>query len=187
MNLWIVDERLAYHKFLASDKTIKSLPGIDSKSRKEIDIAIFDQAFAFSEDDGPLNTITIIEFKKPDNKQDNPINQMGGYIDEIVAGRKVRASGLAFGDCSKTCFRCFAICDMTPKMQFHCKNAGFQETPDGMGYYGYQSARNAYYEVISYSKLLADARKRNQILFDKLFSPKMNEISHIPKVRQKGK
>ena len=186
MNLWIVDERLAYHKFLASDKTIKSLPGIDGKSRKEVDIAIFDQAFAFSEDDGLLNTITIIEFKKPDNKQDNPINQMGGYIDEIVSGQKVRASGLAFGDCSKTSFRCFAICDMTPKMQLHCKNAGFQQTPDGMGYYGYQSARNAYYEVISYSKLLADARKRNQILFDKLFSPKINEIIHIPEVEQKG-
>lgn len=183
MNLWVIDERLAYHRFLASDKTIKSLPDIDSNSTKELDIAVFDQAFAFSEDDAPLNTITIIEFKKPDNTKDNPLRQMGGYIDEIVSGRKKRASGLAFGDCSRTCFRCFAICDLTPKMISLCKDAGFRMTPDGMGYYGYQSERNAYFEVISYAKLLADAKKRNQILFDKLFSTKPEEVAHTPETK----
>lgn len=178
MNLWVIDERLAYHRFLASDKTIQSLPDIDSRSIKELDIAVFDRAFAFSEDEAPLNTITIIEFKKPDNKKDNPLRQMGGYIDEIVAGRKKRANGLAFGDCSRTCFRCYAICDLTTKMISLCKDAGLRMTPDGMGYYGYQSERHAYFEVISYAKLLADAKKRNQILFDKLFTPKPGEVTH---------
>lgn len=62
MNLWVIDERLAYHRFLASDKTIKSLPDVDSSSIKELDIAVFDRAFAFSENDAPLNTITISYF-----------------------------------------------------------------------------------------------------------------------------
>lgn len=176
MNLWIIDERLAYHQFLASDKTIKSLPDIDSNSTKEVDIAVFDRAFAFSGDDAPLNTITIIEFKKPDNQKDNPLNQMGKYIDEIVSGQKKRANGLSFGASGKTQFRCFAICDMSPKMESNCKNAGLSLMPDGMGYCGYHPQRNAYYEVISYPKLLADAKKRNQILFDKLFAPNPNEI-----------
>ncbi len=57
-------------------------------------------------------------------------------------------------------------------------------TPDGMGYYGYQPERNAYYEVISYSKLLADAKKRNQILFDKLFSPKPEEVIHKSETKE---
>lgn len=182
MNLWIIDERLAYHRFLASDKTIKSLPDVESCSTKELDIAVFDRAFAYTEDDSPLNTITIVEFKKPDNKKDNPISQMGGYIDEIVAGRKKRANGLSFGDCSRTCFRCFAICDLTSRMARNCKDAGLRVTPDGMGYYGYQPERNAYIEVISYEKLLVDAKKRNQALFDKLFSPNPGEIIHIPEV-----
>lgn len=180
MNLWIIDERLAYHRFLASDKTIKSLPGIDSTSTKEVDLAVFDRAFAYTDDEEPLNTITIVEFKKPDNKKDNPLSQMGGYIDEIVSGRKVRANGLTFGDCSKTAFRCFAVCDLTPKMVRCCKDAGLRITPDGMGYYGYQPERNAYFEVISYNKLLTDAKKRNQILFDKLFDAKLSEVIHIP-------
>ena len=105
---------------------------------------------------------------------------MGGYIDEIMAGRKKRANGLAFGDCDKTAFRCFAVCDLTQKMIRCCRDAGFRITPDGMGYYGYQPERNAYFEVISYSKLLADAKKRNKILFDKLFDTKLSEVIHIP-------
>lgn len=179
MNLWIIDERLAYHRFLASDKTIKSLPEVDSTSTKEVDLAVFDRAFAYTDDEGPLNTITIVEFKKPDNTRDNPISQMGGYIDEIMAGRKKRANGLAFGDCGKTAFRCFAVCDLTQKMIRCCRDAGFRITPDGMGYYGYQPERNAYFEVISYSKLLADAKKRNKILFDKLFDTRLSEVTHI--------
>lgn len=184
MNLWIIDERLAYHKYLASDKTLKSLPVIDSSSTKELDIAIFDQAFAFSDDEAPLNTITIIEFKKPDNKHDNPLSQIGKYIDAIREGKKKRANGLSFIVSDNTSFRCFAICDLTSQMEAHCKDGGFQLTPDGMGYFGYQPARKAYYEVISYTKLLADAKKRNQVLFDKLFSPRASEIIHFPEAKE---
>lgn len=180
MNLWMIDERLAYHKYLASDKTLKSLPVVDSNSTKELDIAIFDQAFAFSDDEAPLNTITIIEFKKPDNKQDNPLSQIGKYIDAIREGKKKRANGLSFVVSENTSFRCFAICDLTTQMEVYCKDGGLQLTPDGNGYFGYQPGRKAYYEVISYSKLLSDAKKRNQILFDKLFSPKSNDIIHYP-------
>lgn len=180
MNLWMIDERLAYHRFLASDKPLRSLPFIDSRSKKELDIAVFDQALAFSDDDAPLNTVTIIEFKKPDNKQDNPLSQMGKYIDEIRAGDKMRASGLSFIVSPNTTFRCFAICDLTPQMKTHCRDAGLELSPDGMGYYGYNAARGSYNEVISYNKLLSDSKKRNQILFDKLFSPRLTEVVHVP-------
>lgn len=40
-----------------------------------------------------------------------------------------------------------------------------------LGYYGYNETLNAYYEIISYAKLLADAKKRNRILFEKLHLP----------------
>jgi len=41
---------------------------------------------------------------------------------------------------------------------------GARRTPDNLGYYGYNETLNAYYEVISYAKLLSDAQKRNQHL-----------------------
>lgn len=46
MNLWIIDDRLAYHTFLASDKLMKSLPVLDTSVEKRMDVAIFDQVFS---------------------------------------------------------------------------------------------------------------------------------------------
>lgn len=171
MNLWIVDERLAYHRYLASDKTFKSMPIIDSHSTKEPDIAIFDQAFAYSDSDEPFTTVTIVEFKKPDNDSKNPINQVGEYVDLIRSGKKKKANGQSFSITEGTLFRCYVICDLTDKMRTHCLNSSLLPTADNMGYTGFNPYRHMYTEVISYNKLLTDARKRNEILFDKLFTP----------------
>ncbi|MDP4118578.1 MAG: hypothetical protein Q8873_05245 [Bacillota bacterium] len=181
MNLWLVDERLAYHRYLASDKTLKSMPVIDSNSTKEPDIAIFDQAFVYSDSDEPFSSITIIEFKKPDNDNKNPINQVLEYIDLIRDGKKKKSNGQSFNVTDGTIFRCYVICDLTNKMRTHCLNSSILPTADNVGYSGFNQGRHAYIEVISYNKLLSDAKKRNSILFEKLFSPDVTKILHIPK------
>lgn len=178
MNLWIVDERLAYHRYLASDKTLKSMPVVGSNSTKEPDIAVFDQAFAYADSDEPFSSITIIEFKKPDNDSKNPINQALEYVDLIRSGKKKKANGQSFNVTGGTIFRCFAICDLTDKMRTHCLNSSLLPTADNGGYAGYNQGRHAYIEVISYNKLISDAKKRNDIFFDKLFSPDINHILH---------
>lgn len=180
MNLWVIDERLAFHSFLASDKTLRSIPIISSESTKEPDIAVFDSAFAYAETDEPFNSVTIIEFKKPDNDKSNPLNQIGEYIDLIRGGKKTKANGQTFSVTDATIFRGFVICDLTEKMKTHCLNSGLSLMADGLGYCGYNPGRKVYYEVISYKKLLLDAKKRNNIFFDKLFSPKPSEIIHLP-------
>ena len=38
----------------------------------------------------------------------------------------------------------------------------------GLGYYNYNKKYNAYFEILSYDKILNDAKKRNRVLFDKL-------------------
>lgn len=179
MNLWIVDERLAYHRYLASDKTLSSMPILDSKRNKEPDIAIFDQAFAYSDSDEPFASISIIEFKKPDNNNKNPINQVLEYIDLIRLGKKKKQNGQSFNITEGTVFRCYIICDLTNKMRTHCLNNSLLPTSDNYGYSGYNQGRHAYIEVISYNKLLSDAKKRNNIFFDKLFSPNPNHILHF--------
>lgn len=178
MNLWIVDERLAYHQYLASDKTLQSMPVVESNSKKEPDIAVFDKALAYSDTNEPFSTVTLIEFKKPDNDNKNPINQVGEYVDLIRAHKKKKANGHDFTVTDGTLFRCYVICDLTDKMRSHCRNASLTLMPDGLGYSGFNQDRHAYVEVISYSKLLSDAKKRNQILFDKLFAPKAEEVIH---------
>ncbi len=68
-NLWLIDEKLTFHNYLASDKTIKSIPLIASESTKEPDILAlkgFDTPILISETNQfPLPSITIIEIKRP--------------------------------------------------------------------------------------------------------------------------
>ncbi len=54
-------------------------------------------------------------------------------------------------------------------------------TPDREGFFGYNASKGAYIEVISYDKLVRDAKKRNQVLFDKLFRPKGEQIIALNK------
>ncbi len=181
MNLWIIDDRLAYHTFLASDKLMKSLPVLDTLEEKRMDIAIFDQAFSFSENQDFLNSISIVEFKKPNrndlkNDNKNPINQVLGYVKNIKEGKAKRPNGRPFVNVNNTAFYCYVIADLTDSMREDAVNAGLILAPDGDGYFGYNQTRGAYIEVISYDKLVRDAKQRNQILFDKLFNPKVNEV-----------
>jgi hypothetical protein len=66
-------------------------------------------------------------------------------------------------------FYCYLICDIdNDKIKEYARGAGLTLTPDGLGYFGYNTNYNCYIEVISFNKLLTDAIKRNRILFDKL-------------------
>ncbi len=185
MNLWLIDDRLAYHDFLASDKPMKSLPVLESNIDKRMDIAIFDSALSFSSDKETINSITIIELKKPQrndlNAEDkDPIKQVLNYVSDIKSGKVKKANGRDFGPVNNTAFYCYVIADLTDTLKNDAETAGLVMTPDKMGYFGYNQPRGAYIEVISYDKLIKDAKQRNQILFDKLFEPKVNQVISKP-------
>jgi hypothetical protein len=180
MNLWIIDDRLSYHTYLASDKKMRALPTINVSSDDRMDIAIFDQAMSFSEEGDVLNSISIIEFKRAgrdDMQKDdtNPINQVLRYVKEIQDGNVKKGNGRPFGNVSNTAFFCYIIADLTESMRLAAENASLIHTADREGYFGYNTSRNAYIEVISYDKLIKDAKQRNNILFDKLFRPNVRE------------
>ena len=112
MNLWLIDDRLAYHDFLASDKPMKSLPVLESDIDKRMDIAIFDQALSFSADKDTLNSISIIELKRPQRNDladddKNPINQVLDYVADIKSGKVKKSNGRSFGSVNNTAFYCY--------------------------------------------------------------------------------
>ncbi len=181
MNLWLIDDRLAYHQFLASDKPMRTLPVIDSGEDKRMDIAIFDKAISYSADNESINSITIVELKKPhrndfSNDDSNPIAQVLNYVSSIKNGSVTQSNGREFGNVQNAAFYCYVIADLTSSLRNAAENAALMKTPDGEGYFGFNSAKGAYVEVISYNKLLKDAKKRNQVLFDKLFRPKADQL-----------
>jgi hypothetical protein len=174
-NLWMIDERLTYHSFIASDKQLRSLEMLKTKSAQRGDLVMFDEKILFSDvnpSEHPINSITTIEFKRPGrddyNESDNPLSQAFKLIDEIRNGEfevKGRPVPVSSKDIPASIY---CICDLTPTFRRVLKVLDAFVTPDNQGYYGFHRGFNAYYEVIDYTKMLRDAKNRNRIFFEKL-------------------
>ncbi len=174
-NLWLIDEKLSYHYYLASDKKIKRLKPIESNSKNEPDIAIFDAAFAFTDEtEQPFRNVTIIEFKRPGrekyDERENPIQQVIEYMDDIINGKIKTKDGLIISNNENIRFFCYILCDVNEKIKKYARHYDFKPTPDNLGLYYYLGNYNAYIEIMPYNKMIQDSKKRNKILFDKLFN-----------------
>jgi len=175
-NLWLIDERLVYHAFLASDKPLRSNSEVSTDSRKEPDILVFDKTCAFvTGNDLPYSGITLIEFKRPmrnDYKpDDNPFVQVRQYLTDIREGKARTPDGRNIPVGNDVPFQCYIICDITPTLEKYAYDFELEKTPDGQGFIGYKKSYRAYVEVISYTKMLTDAKKRNAAFFAKLALP----------------
>ncbi|MBD7914200.1 ATP-binding protein [Clostridium sp. Sa3CUN1] len=175
-NLWLIDERLSYHYYLASDLQMKNIEVINVDTKDRPDILILDNPVVLSnEDSKPFNALTLIEFKRPMRDdytdEDNPINQVLRYTSDIRSGAKKDKKGRPISVTDNAPFYLYIIADLTPKLKQQAIFSGLKLTPDGLGYFGYKDSNelNAYIEIISYEKLLEDSKKRNRVLFDKLF------------------
>lgn len=183
MNLWLIDDRLAYHHFLASDKKINTIPVLKSDVDKRMDLTIFDAALSYTADPENINSITIVELKRPQRndlatEETDPITQVYDYVTNIKEGKVKKTNGRGFGNIHQVAFYCYVIADITPTLKKSAARAGLILTQDGEGYFGYNQTIGTYIEIISYDKLLKDAKQQNSALFDKLFEPKSNDLVH---------
>ena len=176
-NLWLIDERLTYHSFLASDRSFDQIPAVNSNSKDRTDLLIYNDALAFTEDaKAPFQSFTIVEFKKPqrggysdNDPKKNPLDQVEKYITELLKGNVTSRTGRQIKLEPQTPFYVYIICDITDSLEDILKKREFSKTPDGQGYFLFKSKYyNAYIEVLPFEKILSDSRKRNRILFDKL-------------------
>jgi hypothetical protein len=173
-NLWIIDERLSYHWYLASDKPLKEMPMFtEDHSLDRPDLLIFDRALSFAEDESmPLTSLVIVEFKKPQRQEygkEDPIEQSLRLVREIKDGHLKDKNGVEIKVQSRQIpAYAYIVCDITKPLEKILLERSFTRSPDNMGWFHYNPNYAAYLEVISYQKLLADARKRNKVLFDKL-------------------
>jgi hypothetical protein len=174
-NLWMIDERLTYHSFIASDKRNKALRNLASDDIQRGDIVIFDEKILFSDDlpsENPLNSIVVIEFKQPGRMKyregENPVLQAASVINAIRASNyKVDGRILPVANPNIPA-SIFCVADLTPRLRQILIDFDANVTPDNQGFYGYHRTHKVYYEVIDYTKMLQDAKKRNRIFFEKL-------------------
>jgi hypothetical protein len=174
-NLWVIDERLAYHKYLASDKKFSQLKEMKSASNDRTDIIIFNKPFALTNDDKPYTSIVLIEFKRPmrDDYTDreNPITQINRYAGEISADEALDKDGRRMDFRKNTPIYAYIICDLTKNLRKFATDAGYRPLADNDGYFNFNENYSLYVEIISFDKLLKDSKQRNKILFEKLNLP----------------
>ncbi len=176
-NLWLIDERLAFHRFLASDIALNELTQIiktDSTDRP--DIAVFKRPMSFTDsEDRPFGSIVLVDFKRPSRKQyrandkhEDPVLQVTDYMRKLLSGEAVKADGTTLRVPSGTPFYAYVIADLTPPLIDLLRGRGFLEMPDKDGFFQYNMAYCAYIEVMEYGKLIQDAKRRNRAFFSAL-------------------
>lgn len=174
-NLWLLDEKLVYHAFLASDKPLNETPGLSTDNRDRPDLVVFDKVCAFTPgSELPFSAITIVEFKRPMRSatpDDNPFVQVRKYVTAIRDGKARTSDGRDIPVGKDIPFFCYVVADITQTLEQQAYDFELTKTPDGQGFFGYKRQYNAYVELISYTKMVDDARRRNAAFFDKLGLP----------------
>lgn len=166
-NLWLIDERLAFCEYIASD-----LP-LEPKSSRP-DLLFLDKSVALSDEDTPsiYNTISIVELKRPMRtgytEIDNPMIQMIKYVRQIGTGKCKTKDGRPIAVGNNTKFYLYAICDIDDSLRGILQNSDYNITADGEGYYTYNKNINAHIEIIPFDKVVRNARQRNKMFFKQL-------------------
>jgi hypothetical protein len=180
-NLWLVDERLAFHEYLASDKSLSAMPISGATGGKEPDmlaLKLLDYPFLVSEGTKlPPASLVVVEIKRPmrndarAGEDKDPIEQALGYLDRIRQGKVTTATGRPIPESDAIPGFCYVLCDLTESVVKRCKMHDAIRTSDGLGYFFYNKTFSAYVEVISFDRLVNSAKERNRAFFDKLGLP----------------
>ena len=169
-NLWIVDERLNFTKYVSSDVPL------DGKNTERPDLLVYNRRVLFRGNNEASNPITIFEFKKPQrddfvnpSSREDPVQQIVRYVNEIRDGKYKTPEGRKMLVAENTPFYGFVVCDLTSKVEAWLeREKDFKPMPDRLGWFQWMSNINLYVEVISWDKVLKDAQMRNRIFFQKL-------------------
>lgn len=169
-NLWIIDERLNFTSYVSSD-----IP-LNGKNSGRPDLLVYDKRILFRGDNEPSNPVTIFEFKKPQrddfadpSSKEDPIQQIVRYVNSIRDGKFMTPQGRKMLVAENTPFYGYVVCDLTHRVETWLdREKDFKPMPDRLGWFRWIGNINLYIEVISWDKVLKDAKMRNQIFFQKL-------------------
>ena len=163
-NLWLIDERLAFSHFLASDKSFKGMPITGSQSLTRMDIVAL-RLYAVGDASHP-GELSIIEFKRPGrndyNDDRNPIDQVLDYVDELRSGRLKTTYGEDISNADNVPIFCYVIAQFTESLKKQCRNSSLTLNSVRDTYFG--MVNDVYFEIRSLNSLLRKAKERNRAL-----------------------
>jgi hypothetical protein len=161
---------------------------LDNDSQNRADLAIFHTASAFVDSGPPFGAITLIEFKRPArtgySPDKNPFQQVIDYVRDIREGKAIDNHSRPVVVPTHLPFYAYIICDPTPQIIKFAEDLSATRTPDELGFFGYNPNLRLYFELISYDKLIADAKKRHASFFDAL---KLNDFDSNARTESAGR
>lgn len=169
-NLWLLDERLVFSEYVASDRKMSS----NSDALDEPDLVIFDIKRAYRSGENEFsNPLTIFEFKRPKRttytQDDDPVLQIGNYLKKIRSGKYEMPEGLEpIKVNDNTPVYAYVICDLVDRIRDFANLHQLTISPDQEGYFGFHRGFNMYVEILSFRKVFKDSVLRNKIFFKKL-------------------
>jgi hypothetical protein len=169
-NLWLLDERLNFTSYLSSDVPL------NGGTSERVDLLTYDKRILFRGDNEASNPVTIFEFKKPQrddfvnpSSKEDPVQQIVRYVNNIRDGKFKTPKGRDMLVASNTPFYGYVVCDLTDKVKTWLeREKDFKPMPDRLGWFKWIENINLYVEVISWDKVVKDAKMRNQVFFHKL-------------------
>jgi hypothetical protein len=176
-HLWLLDERLVFHKLLASDVALSRLKRFLSDSNEPPDLVVFEPAFSTSDNLNDLSSVSIVEFKRPGRNnygpglERDPIHQVINYAERIREGTIEDIHGARKSVPHGARLYAYIVADATPTLKGQLNLYGFQLTPDQKGYYLFHPVTRMLIEVIPWDKLILSAEQRNQYFFEQLHLP----------------
>jgi hypothetical protein len=163
-DLWIIDERLTFTKYFASDVPFTQiLEGEDSTRRP--DLLVYDRLHGLgAEGEDPLKRVLLVEFKQPGRRdyeeRYSPMNQISEYITRLKNGEieDFRNSRVRIAD--DCIFYCYVVADIVGKLEIHTN--GWRTTSSGRGRIQELGGKfRGIVEIIEWADLIGDARLRN--------------------------
>jgi hypothetical protein len=163
-DLWIIDERLAFAKYFASDVPVSQLI-VNSSSGERPDLLLFDHLHGLGlDEDEPLTRAMLVEFKKPGRRdydeRYSPMNQISRYLNDLAGGNIERFNNDRIRVASDCIFYCYIIADIVGNLDIHTST--WRTTANGRGRWIELSGKfRGTIEIIEWKDLIKDARARN--------------------------
>ena len=184
-NLWLIDDRLAFHNYLASDlplKDYKVVSGLEDDEDRP-DLTVFKDYWSTVPVDaldkttpmvasnggrGDTGALTIVEFKRPNRTDRECVLQALKYVDRLKGGsgseiksfkgRPVKTSNLV---------QVYVILDISRSFEQELINDDYRKISQGYLYKTFEN-RGAIVNVCSWDYILNAAKERNKMFFIRL-------------------
>ncbi|MCP4897529.1 MAG: hypothetical protein GY906_11205 [bacterium] len=163
-NLWLMDDTLSFYEFIASDKQFSQLDEAPSDSKRRPDL------LAFKTGD-PYQHVAIVEFKRPDRDDENPVQQLVDYAILLRDGGARNAQNVTMtGVPQSVRIDAYAVCTLTPKMEQAMRRGpcNMRKVPEEGRWFGAKPEENLWIEVLDFTAFIRRAQQRNRAFFTKL-------------------